>query len=75
MDQPGSSGKATPVAAGDRGAGVFVHEGVKILDGRAIADDYCGHVTAFGFPNRAANRACEASDQLFIAAAQIECTP
>ena len=46
---------------------------VKIINGRAIADDYCSHVTAFGFPNRAANRACEASDQLFTAAAQIEC--
>ena len=46
---------------------------VKIINGRAIADDYCSYVTAFGFPNRAANRACEASDQLFNAAAQIEC--
>ena len=45
---------------------------VKLINGRAIADDYCSHVTAFGFPNRAANRACEASDQLFNAAAQIE---
>ena len=46
---------------------------VKLINGGAIADDYCSHVTAFGFPNRTANRACEASDQLFNVAAQIEC--
>jgi len=37
-----------------------------------LRTNYYSHVTAFGFPNRAANRACEASDQLFNAAAQIE---
>jgi hypothetical protein len=46
---------------------------VKLINGRAIADDYCSHVIAFGFPNRTAHRAREASDQLFNAAAQIEC--
>jgi hypothetical protein len=46
---------------------------VKIANGLPITHDQRAHVTAFGFPNRAANRACEASDQLFNAAAQIEC--
>jgi hypothetical protein len=46
---------------------------VKIINGCATADDYRSYVTSFGFPNRASNRAREASDQLFNAAAQIEC--
>ena len=41
----------------------------------AIAGDRPPHVTAFCFPDSPANRAGEASDQLFSAAAQIECMP